>query len=404
MAAVVDATRLLELGAVILGLAVLARLAGRVGIPPIPLYLLAGLAFGQGGLLPLITTHEFVETGSELGLILLLFMLGLEHSAKELVTTMKGSVGAGVLDLLVNGLPGFAAGLILGLGLIPAMFLAGVTLVSSSSIAAKILADLRWSGHVEARFVVSILVMEDLAMAVYLPILAAVVVGGAGLAGVGVAALAVAAVGLVLLVALRVEVGLSRLVFSHSDEVLLLTILGTAVLVAGLAELIQVSAAVGALLVGIALSGPAAKGARAVLSPLRDLFAALFFAFIGLSVDPASLLPTALPAVVLAVVGVGSKLLTGWWGARQWGMDRTARAHAGVALMARGEFSLVIAGLAVASGLEPRLASITVGYVILLAVAAPLLARLADTVLAHAGRPEGSDRPPKGKSDLVDRI
>jgi CPA2 family monovalent cation:H+ antiporter-2 len=189
-------------------------------------------------------------------------------------------------------------------------------------------------------------------------------------------------------------VGLSRVVFSHSDEVLLLTILGTAVVVAGLAELIQVSAAVGALLVGIALSGPAAKGARAVLSPLRDLFAALFFAFIGLSVDPASLLPTALPAVLLAVVGTGTKLVTGWWGARRWRMDRTARVHAGVALMARGEFSLVIAGLAVASGLEPRLVSVTVAYVVLLAVVAPVLARLSDTILAHAGRTEESPRPP----------
>jgi CPA2 family monovalent cation:H+ antiporter-2 len=178
----VDATRLLELGAVLLGLAILARLAGRAGIPAIPLYLLAGLAFGEGGFLPLITTHEFVETGSELGLILLLLMLGLEHSAKELVTTMRGSVGAGVLDLVLNAAPGFVAGLVLGWGLVPAMFLAGITVVSSSSVAAKILADLRWSGHAEAGFVVSILVIEDLAMAVYLPILAALVFETGGLA------------------------------------------------------------------------------------------------------------------------------------------------------------------------------------------------------------------------------
>jgi CPA2 family monovalent cation:H+ antiporter-2 len=399
-----DATRLLELGVVILGLAVLARLAGRVGIPPIPLYLLAGLGFGEGGFLPLITTHEFVETGSELGLILLLLMLGLEHSARELVTTMKGSVGAGAIDLALNAVPGFIAGLALGWGLIPAMFLAGVTLVSSSSVAAKILADLRWSAHVEARFVVSILVMEDLAMAVYLPILGAVVVGGAGVSGLGVAALAIAGVGVVLFLALRVEVGLSRVVFSHSDEVLLLTILGLAAVVAGLAELVQISAAVGALLLGIALSGPAAKGARAVLSPLRDLFAALFFAFIGLSVDPASLIPTALPAALLAVAGMGTKLVTGWWGARRWQMDRTARVHAGVALMARGEFSLVIAGLAVAAGLEPRIASITVAYVILLAVVSPILARLSDTVLAHTRGTQEHPEAERAESDSIDRI
>jgi monovalent cation:H+ antiporter-2, CPA2 family len=74
---------LLELGSVLVGLAVLARISSGLGIPAIPLYLLAGLAFGEGGILPLVTTAEFVEIGAELGLILLLFMLGLEYSARE---------------------------------------------------------------------------------------------------------------------------------------------------------------------------------------------------------------------------------------------------------------------------------------------------------------------------------
>ena len=118
-----------------------------------------------------------------------------------------------------------------------------------------------------------------------------------------------------LALALKVDVGLSRLVFSHSDEALLLTILGITVLTAGLAERLQVSAAVAALLVGIMLSGPAAAGARQLLTPLRDLFAALFFAFVGLSVEPGSL-PEAMPvALGLAFVGAMTKFATGWVGA-----------------------------------------------------------------------------------------
>lgn len=265
---------------------ILARLASRLAIPAIPLYLLAGLAFGEGGLLPLVTTAEFIEIGAEIGLILLLLSLGLEYSARELVSTLRAQASAGFLDAALNFSPGFLAGLVLGWGVLPAAVLGGVTYVSSSGVVAKLLHDLGWVGNRETPVVLSILVIEDLAMAVYLPLLAALLIGGATLAGLGTAVAAVAGVVAFLAIALRVEVGVSRLIFSHSDEALLLTILGLAVLVAGIAELVQVSAAVGALLVGIALSGPAAHGARALLAPLRHFMAAIFFAFFGLSVDP----------------------------------------------------------------------------------------------------------------------
>jgi CPA2 family monovalent cation:H+ antiporter-2 len=93
---------LLELGGVIIGLAILARLAGRVGISAIPLYLLAGLAFGKGGILPLVTTQGFIAIGAELGLILLLFMLGLEYSARQLTSALRTSAGSGLTDVALN--------------------------------------------------------------------------------------------------------------------------------------------------------------------------------------------------------------------------------------------------------------------------------------------------------------
>ncbi|MGH2555716.1 MAG: cation:proton antiporter [Actinomycetota bacterium] len=372
---------LLELGAVIVGLAILARLAGKIGIPAIPLYLLAGLAFGEGGILPLVTTQEFVRIGGEIGLVLLLFMLGLEYSAAELLSTMKGSVRAGVLDIVLNYTPGLIAGLALGWGLVPAMFLGGITLVTSSSVVAKVLSDLEWIGNRETPLVLSIAVMEDLAMAVYLPILGALLLGGATLAGLGSVALAILGVAAVLAVALRVEVGLSRLIFSHSDEALLLTILGVAVVAAGLAELIDVSAAVGALLAGIVLSGPAAESARELLAPLRDLFAAIFFAFVGLSVDPSSIPPVLGVALALAAVGALTKFATGWWGGRWAGLGPRGRARAGATLIARGEFSIAIAGLAASAGLEPRLAAVSVTYVLVLAVAGPIASRVVEPLI-----------------------
>jgi K+:H+ antiporter subunit KhtU len=372
------AVRLLELGGMILGLGVLGRLAGRIGLSPIPLYLLAGLAFGQGGLLPLITAQEFIETGAEIGVLLLLLLLGLEYSADELVASMRGTAPAGVVDLLLNFTPGLLGGLLLGWSLLAAVVLGGVTYISSSGVIAKVLTDLERLGNRETPVVLSLLVTEDLAMAAYLPVLTGLLAAGSLLATGAHVAVALVVVALVLVVALRFGGVLSRLVFSPSDEVLLLVILGLTLMVAGLAERLQVSAAVGAFLVGLAISGPVAHGARALLTPLRDLFAAVFFVFFGLQTDPRSIPPVLGAAVVLAVVTAATKVGTGWWAARRAGIGVAGQLRAGGALVARGEFSVVIAGLAVTAGVESRLGPLATTYVLVLAMVGPVIARAAD--------------------------
>src|SRR2546429_7787162 len=104
----------IELGLVIVGLAVLARLASRWGFSAIPLYLLGGLAFGNGGLAPLRLSEHFVRTGAEIGVLLLLFMLGLEYSADELKESLRTGLPAGSADFVLNFTPGVAAGLVFG--------------------------------------------------------------------------------------------------------------------------------------------------------------------------------------------------------------------------------------------------------------------------------------------------
>jgi monovalent cation:H+ antiporter-2, CPA2 family len=381
---------LLELGGVLVGLAVLARISSGLGIPAIPLYLLAGLAFGEGGILPLVTTAEFVEIGAELGLILLLFMLGLEYSARELLDTLKSSTDSAVIDFVLNFVPGFVAGLLFGWGTVAAIILGGVTYVSSSGIAARLVADLGFGDRPETKVVVSILIIEDLAMAVFLPMVAGLLVGGFQASGLITAAAAIAVVALVLLAASRIHFGISRALFSHSDEALILTILGFTIFVAGVAELVEISAAVGALLVGIVLSGPAAKTARNLLAPLKDLFSALFFAFIGLSVDPSTIPPVLLLAIGLAVVTGASKIFSSLWIARREGLSKEGGIRAATTLLARGEFSIAIAGLGVVSGIEPDLGPVAVGYVLLLAVIGPIAAKVADT---RARKREGSRTP-----------
>ncbi len=373
-----DAARLLvELGAVVLGLGVLGRFAGRVGLSPVPLYLLAGLAFGTGGLVPLDAPEEFIEAGADVGVVLLLLVLGLEYTAGELVTNLRRQAPVGVLDLLLNGLPGAAFALLLGWGPTAAVAMFGVTAISSSGIVSKVLTDLGRLGNRETPAVLGVLVLEDLAMAGYLPVLTALVAASGGASAAASIAVALGVLALVLVVALRHGHVLDRAIGTGSDEVLLLSVLGLALLVAGGAEAVHVSAAVGAFLLGIALSGELVERLRPLLGPLRDLFAAVFFVFAGLSIDPNDLPAVLLPALGLAAVGVLTKVATGWVAGRRAGVGPAGRLRAGAALVPRGEFSLIIAGL-VGGAVVPEFGATVAAYVLVLAVFGPLAPRLAD--------------------------
>jgi CPA2 family monovalent cation:H+ antiporter-2 len=384
------ALTLIELGAVVFCLGLLARLAGRIGMSPIPLYLVGGLAFGAGGVVKLDGMHEFAHLSGEIGVILLLLMLGLEYTAAELFTGLRRSWQAGVLDLVLNFVPGAGLACLLGWGPVGAMVMGGVTYISSSGIAAKVITDLGRLGNRETPVVLSILVFEDLAMAVYLPILTATLAGVSFLGGLTTVGVSLAVVTLVLMVALRHGHHVSKAVHSENSEVFLLNLLGAALLVAGVASAMQVSAAVGAFMLGIAISGATAHSATRILEPLRDLFAAIFFVAFGLNTDPSTIPPVLGWALVLAVITAGTKMITGIWAAKRAGVGRPGRFRAGAALIARGEFSIVIAGLAVASGVVPRdLAALATAYVLLMAIIGPLAARYVEPAV-RAFRPPAS--------------
>lgn len=383
---------LTELGLVVLALGLLARLSYAVGVSAIPFYLVAGLAVGEGGIVDLDLSEEFIEIGATIGVVLLLLTLGLEYTADELRTGLRSGLGGGAFDAVLNFLPGFTLAVVLGWDLRAAVVLGGVTYISSSGVIAKVLGELGRLGNRETPAVLSILVIEDLAMAAYLPVVAVLLIGEGLLTGALSVAVALAAVTLILWLALRHGATVSRLVASPSDEALLLTVLGLALVVAGIAEELQVSAAIGAFLVGIAVSGPVSERVRELVSPLRDLFAGMFFLFFGLQVDPATLPDVAGLAVGLGVVTAATKVATGWYAAGRLGIARPGRIRAGTVLIARGEFSIVIAGLGVNAGLEGDLGPLAAAYVLLLAVAGPVLARYG------GGRP-AAGAPPAGVVD-----
>jgi CPA2 family monovalent cation:H+ antiporter-2 len=368
----------IEIGAVALVLAVLARLAGRLGITTIPFYLLAGLAVGRGGIAPLDVSADFIGLVAEIGVLLLLLTLGLEYTADELRLGLRTSLVPGTTDAVVNFVPGMAVGLILGWDPTAAVLLGGVCWVSSSGIVAKVLNDLGRLANRETPSVLNLLVVEDLAMAVYLPVAAALVAGQGLGETVTTVAVAILAVAVILTVALRFGVRLSRYLEQGSDEALLLAVFGLTLLVGGLAQELEVSAAIGAFLVGLALSGPVQHRAADLVGPLRDLFAAVFFLFFSFQIDPGDLFGALLPGAALAVVAAGGKILTGWVAAARAGVARPGRLRAGTVLIARGEFSIVIASLGAGLADGDDLGAVAAAFVLVTAIAGPLATRALD--------------------------
>ena len=369
---------LLELGLLLAVLSLLGGVARRLGFSPVPLYLLGGLALGNDGVIPLPEADPFVTAASAIGVVLLLLTLGLEFSVAELAVSLRRHVPSGVVDLLLNATPGAVAGLMLGFDLVGIVALAGATYISSSGIISRLLVDLRRLGNRETPSVLSVLVLEDFAMAAYLPLLAVLASGGTwwqALLGVTIALTA-------LVVAFTVSIRWGHhvgSVLSHPDpEQLLLRVLALTLLVAAAAEYIHASAAVGAFLVGLTLTGDTAARAGKVLAPMRDFFAAIFFVGIGLAVDPADLVPALPAAFLLAVVTAATKIVTGRYAAARDNVGPAGQMRAGTALVTRGEFSLVILGLAGTTHAE--LGGLITAYVFILAVAGPLMTRYASVL------------------------
>lgn len=369
----VSAPLLFELGAILVVLTVLGSAARRYGLSPIPLYLLAGLFLGTGGIAPVENAAEFVETGASIGVVLLLLTLGLEFTVGEFSESLRRHLPSAGVDLVLNAIPGAVAGWLLGLNAVGILALAGITYISSSGVIARLLGDLGRLGNRETPAVLSVLVLEDFAMAAYLPVLTVLAAGGTWVEAALWTVIALGALGLAFLVSFRWGHHVGKVLGHPEDEQLLLRVLGLTLIVAAIAEQLHASAAVGAFLVGLTLTGPTADRARAVLTPLRDLFAAVFFVAIGLSVDPVDLLPMLPVALALAVVTAVTKVITGAYAARREGAARAGQRRAGTALIARGEFSLVIIGLA-GAGIG-TLSAVATPYVFILAIAGPVLAR-----------------------------
>ncbi|OCC08383.1 cation:proton antiporter [Streptomyces sp. PTY087I2] len=365
------------MGGAFLAAAVLARLGGRIGLPTIPLFILAGILLGPHtpGYTLLSNPHD-LEMLSALGLVLLLFYLGLEFHMDDLKTGGRKMAIAGGTYLFLNVGAGLIFGFALGWGTSEALVLAGVLGISSSAIVTKILVDLGRIGNPETRPILGIIVVEDIFLALYLAALQPILSGADSLS----AALVDGgkAFGFLLLLALAARFGtklIGKLMNTKDDELLVISFLGVAVFVAGVSEMFGVADAIGAFMVGLML-GSTASGDRILklVHPLRDAFGAIFFFAFGLSIDPGDLPSVLWPVVAAVVLTLAMNIAAGLAAAKVYAFGAQATSNIATTLVARGEFALILATMAAAAGLDQRLSPFIAGYVLLLAVLAPLAA------------------------------
>ncbi|WP_122617702.1 cation:proton antiporter [Streptomyces sp. Tu 4128] len=394
------ADTLLAMGGAFLAAAFLARLGGRIGLPTIPLFMLAGILLGPHtpGFVLVEDAHDF-EMLSALGLVLLLFYLGLEFHLDDLKTGGRRLLAAGGIYLLLNVGAGLGFGFALGWGLREALVLAGVLGISSSAIVTKILIDLGRIGRPETRLILGVIVVEDIFLALYLAALQPIIAGAQGFAEIALQA--GKAFGFLLVLAAAARYGtrlVGRLIETRDNELLVISFLGAAVLVAGVSEVLGVADAIGAFMVGLILAGtPSGPRIRELVHPLRDAFAAIFFFAFGLAIDPGDIASVAGPVAAAAVLTVVMNIAAGLCVARLYDYGAQPAAEIATTLVARGEFALILAAMAAGAGLDERLAPFIAGYVLVLAVLGPIVAArahlLAGALRTAAGLLPGTRSP-----------
>ncbi|MET0626070.1 MAG: cation:proton antiporter [Pyrinomonadaceae bacterium] len=380
---------ILEIGLALMLIAFAVALAHKLGLSNVPFLIIIGMAVGPHAPQFGVFDFRFIETGSlieymgRVGVLFLLFYLGLESNVSRLIEAGRSILVGGSIYVGINFTVGFTFGYLAGFPLREALIIAGLTTVSSSAIVAKILFDYRRMANPETQIVLGITMFEDVFLAVYLSLISGVVLSGATSIG-GV--LSSGGVALGFIVGLMV-VGrwatplLNRLLRISSNEVFVVVVFACLFLLAGLGETIHVAESIGALLLGLIL-GETEHSERMehLVVPFRDFFGAIFFFGFGLSIDPFTLGGAAWLAAGAALLSLVGVVIAGLIVGRRAKLSAVGSLNTSFTLLARGEFSIIIVNLALAGGLMAVLQPFAALYVLILASASPLLAKESERI------------------------
>ncbi len=386
-----------ELGLMIVALAVAAGVASYIKESDIPLFIVMGIVLGPYGIGRLWNFHvgysetadQFIELGAELGVIFLLFFMGLSFSLKKLRRHRGKIAVVGTMDLL-NFAPGVLVGYLFFQDLLVAFLIGGIVYISSSAVISKSLMDLGWESTPEADQMLERLVFEDLVIVVYLSVISTILLGeGADFRTIGInIALAMIFVAVLLTFMFLKPEFFEKILDTKSDENFVLRAVGLIAIISGFAIVLGLSEAVAAFFVGIAFGGTKHLAKlQQYLYSLRYLFGGIFFFWIGMETDP--LLFRGIGTLLLLVI-IGSglyKFFTAYYGAKFFELDRLGSTRVGVGMITRGEFSLIIAALsAEAVGryatpvITETVPAFAVSYVLIMSVLGTILMQHMDKI------------------------
>ena len=385
----------LEVGLALTLIAAAAVLSARLRFSVVPFLILAGMTVGPHA--PKLGPFDFrfiqsaplIEFMGRVGVLFLLFYLGLEFSVSRLIKAGRSIVVGGCIYIGINFVAGLGYAALMGWPVKEILVAAGITTISSSAIVAKVLFDLRRTANPETEMILGIIMFEDIFLAVYLSLVSGMVLSGAtSLSGIlGSAAVALGFILAVIVVGRVATPVLNRIFRISSNEVFLLVLFAMLFLFAGLGEIIHVAEAIGALLLGLVLA-ETEHGERMahLIVPFRDFFGALFFFGFGLTIDPFALSGAVWPVIGAVLVTLAGNILAGMLAGRSAKLSNAASFNIGMTIVSRGEFSIIMANLAKAGGLLPVLQPFAALYVLILAVLGPLLTKESERIYDLLGK------------------
>lgn len=373
-----------EVGTALILIAIVSTIANKLKVSAIPFLIVLGMMVGphapEIGILDLTFTdsQEVLSFLGRIGVLFLLFYVGLEFRVSNFVKSGGNIFFGGTVYVILNFVLGLLYGILVKLPLYEALIVAGMMSVSSTAIVAKVLVDLKRTGNAESELILGMILFDDLFLALFMAIMSGLLLAGATSVG-GVAlsmAISIGYMVLFFLIAMFATPFLNRLLNISSSEVLIIVVSALLFFVAGFSEYLHVAEAIGALLLGLALSETEhSKRLIQLTIPFRDFFGAVFFFSFGLGIDPLDLGEAVWLAIGAALLTILANLVAGMLAGRKAGLSYRASTNIGLTVMARGEFTIIVANLGVIAGLMPLLKPLSALYVLILAILGPLLAK-----------------------------
>ncbi|WP_026593775.1 cation:proton antiporter [Bacillus sp. UNC437CL72CviS29] len=384
-------TLILEVGTALVLVAIGAILAGRFKFSIIPFLIILGMLVGPHAPVIGVIDFRFIESAEvisflgRIGVLFLLFYLGLEFSMKKLIKSGRSIVTGGTIYILINFTLGLLYGYLAGFPLLEILIIAGIITISSSAIVAKVIVDLRRTGNNETELILGIIMFEDIFLAVYLSVVSGLVLGdhASFLGAITSIGIALGYMLLFFIVARKGTPILNKLLDISSNEIFIIVVFAALFFIAGISETIHVAEAIGALLLGLVFSETEhSDRIEHLVVPFRDFFGAIFFFSFGLSIDPFSLggaVWLTLGAVLLTICG---NFVAGMIAGRKAGLSHKVSVNIGLTIVSRGEFSIILANIGMAGGLMATIKPFSALYVLILASIGPLLAKESNRIYA----------------------